>query len=714
MTRRRPIIWTLGCLLLLAQFSQPLSAATRGVPLSSARSRNRSAEVRFGTEASSIPAVPDATRDAVQQTIEHVYPALVQIHVVTTNPAGGRLNKFESGGSGAVIGEAGIVITNHHVAGNASRIVCRMYDGEEIEADLVGTDALTDISILRLRLEERADGAPPLAVAAFGDSDAVRVGDTVLAMGSPAALSQSVTKGIVSNTAMIQPEHFFPFTFRLEGEPIGTLVRWIGHDAAIQPGSSGGPLVNLCGEIIGINEIHLGLGGAIPSNLARSVAEQLVAGGRVRRTWTGIEPQPRLKDSNEEKGVLVGGVIEGSPAGLAGLRPGDVLTEFDGVAVDCRIREDLAPFNRLVLSTPIGREIEVKAVRNGRIQTFRFLTEAREKARGDVRELREWGITARDFTRMSALERRRGDAEGVLVDTIRAGGPCNMARPPLRPGDVIVRAGNRDIRSIGDLRSTTKPLVEASADRVPILVSFERKTLHLMTVVWIGEGEEEEEPRLSRKAWLPVATQVLTTDLADALGLAGRSGVRVTQVYPGRTAEEAGIEVGDVILAVDGDRIDATHPEHKEIFPAMIRQYRIGAEVLLDLYRKGTLIQVRAVLDAPPIPATELKRYRDEDFELSVRELTLDERITRRMGEDEAGVLVEEVLHAGWAALGQLASGDILLAIDDLPTPGPDAVEKILKAAVEERRQRLSFFVRRGIHTRYLELELAWGEEEVP
>src|SRR5439155_5747850 len=132
--------------------------------------------------------------------------------------------------------------------------------------------------------------AAPVPVAAFGDSDSLRVGDRVMAMGSPLALSQSVTLGIVSNKDLILPERFLG-SFELDGENVGSLVKWIGHDAQIFPGNSGGPLVNLKGEIVGINEIALGLSGAIPSSLAKSVVRDLEGCGECRRSWIGLEVQ---------------------------------------------------------------------------------------------------------------------------------------------------------------------------------------------------------------------------------------------------------------------------------------------------------------------------------------------------------------------------------------------------------------------------------------
>ena len=142
--------------------------------------------------------------EAIEKSIDRVFPALVRIFVLSDNPEAGRIEKMPSAGSGVVISKDGYIITNHHVAGRARHLVCRMYDGEEIEAKLVGTDALADIAIIKLDLSHRKNKSP-LAVAKFGDSDKVRVGDTVLAMGSPMAVSQSVTKGIVANTSLMIP-----------------------------------------------------------------------------------------------------------------------------------------------------------------------------------------------------------------------------------------------------------------------------------------------------------------------------------------------------------------------------------------------------------------------------------------------------------------------------------------------------------------------------
>src|SRR2546422_4288820 len=232
------------------------------------------------------PEIPANVRAVVEEAITRMRPALVRIHVVSTDYREGRELKMQAVGSGAIISKDGYLITNHHVAGHGARMVCTLWNREEIEAELVGTDPLTDISVLKLKPEKPREFIP----ANFGDSSKIAVGDSVLAMGSPMALSQSVTLGIISNVEMIMPRLFGTFgRMRLDGEDVGALVRWIGHDASIYGGNSGGPLVSLHGEIIGVNEIRFGLSGAIPGNLARSVAEELIAHGKIRRSWLGID-----------------------------------------------------------------------------------------------------------------------------------------------------------------------------------------------------------------------------------------------------------------------------------------------------------------------------------------------------------------------------------------------------------------------------------------
>ena len=321
------------------------------------------------------PSIPAAVRSQVESAIAKVKPALVRIRVVSTDYGEGREIKTQAVGSGAIITKDGYLITNHHVAGHATRMFCTLWNREVIEAELVGTDPLTDISILKLKPEKPMKFEP----VSFGDSSKLRVGDYVLAMGSPMALSQSVTLGIISNLEMTMPRFMGrDRRLRLDGEDVGGLVRWIGHDAAIYGGNSGGPLVNLRGEIVGINEISYGLGGAIPGNLARSVGEQIIDQGKVRRSWVGIDVQPLFKHDKGEQGVLIAGVVENSPADKAGFKAGDLLLRVGHRATNVRFEEQMPELMGLLAGLPIGQEATAVVRREGKDISLRLVPVERE------------------------------------------------------------------------------------------------------------------------------------------------------------------------------------------------------------------------------------------------------------------------------------------------------------------------------------------------
>jgi serine protease Do len=218
---------------------------------------------------------------------------------------------------------------------------------------------------------------------------------------------------------------------QLDGESVGGLVRWFAHDAAIYGGNSGGPLVNLKGEIIGVNEISFGLSGAIPGNLARAVAEELMRTGKVRRSWVGFDVQPLFKKGSADRGVVIGGVLPGSPAAAAGLKSGDILVELAGKPVQVQFDEQMPEFMKLTTTLPIGEEVTAVVLRDGQ----RHVLKLRAVERGEIfpkqQEFKPWGLTGRDLSFLAALEMKRPNTNGVLITSIRAGGPSGDAKPPL-------------------------------------------------------------------------------------------------------------------------------------------------------------------------------------------------------------------------------------------------------------------------------------------
>ncbi len=639
----------------------------------------------------------------VEVAIRRVYPALVRIHVVREEAEGGRLQKIQASGSGVIIRRDGYIISNHHVAGRARRLMCRLADGEEIEADLVGSDPLSDIAVIRLRLEQRR-GSGPVPVAEFGDSDALRVGTPVLAMGSPGGIAQSVTRGIVSNPALL-----LPGGLQLEGEDVGALVRWIAHDARIYPGNSGGPLVSLDGHIVGINEVGFaGLGGAIPGNLARSVADQIIRKGTVERSWIGVTLQPRPKSFAVDRGALIASVLPDSPAAEAGLQPGDLLLEFDGARVEGRMPEDMPVFNALVMATPLGKKVELTLLRNGVPERRSLVTRPRQPASVRDEEFREWGFTGRNLTLFSAIEALRDNCDGVWVTTVRPGGPAERAEPALRPGDVIVEAEGRPVRNIADLRALTRDRLAGRTEPVPVVVAFERGRGRYLTVVRVGLPRPPDPPERSRKPDFPALLQPVSHELAEALGLRGTNGIRIAYVFPGRAAERAGLRAGDILLRFDGERVRAPRPEDLNEFVQTVRQYPIGRTVPLEVWRDGMRLELSLTLEESADTADEPERYEDPFLDFTIRALTMTDRAMMKIPDAVRGVLVDRVAPASVPALADLRPGDLILSLDGSPTPDVPAARRALQALCAARPRFVLLMIRRGAYTRFIELEPDW------
>ena len=641
----------------------------------------------------------------INDKVNSVYHTIVRIEVVSEKGSNGRMLKSGSTGSGVIIDQSGLVVTNHHVAGKATRLSCRLHNGEEIGADLLGADALTDLAVLRLRLSERPPGSTPISFAEFGNSDEVKVGDICFAMGSPAGLSQSVTRGIISNLALISRQRG---SFRLDGENVGELVRWLGHDAVIFPGNSGGPLVNKKGLIIGINEVAIAsLGGAIPSNLVQQVAEELAENGHIERSWCGFECQPVLNE--HDKGILISGIIEGSLAMEAGLKPGDLITHFSGVPVDARIPEDIPPFNQLTSSIPAGRKIMIQGTREGKDIIWELTTKEREPAFHPEKEVRNWGMTLRDFTMMSSLESRRENLRGAQVHTVAPGGPSYSAKPNLLPGDVIVEANGFVIASVKDLVIASKKLTAGKKEPIPVLVRFERDLASYLTVIKIGPDPEENRPMEAWKPWLGVRTQVLTRDLAKALGLESNArGIRISQVFPDTPAHRAGVLAGDLLFRVDGQIIQANKPEDYEVFGNMIKQYKTDATISLTGKRADQDEHWTVTLDKRPTPSQELPEHEDEFLELTVREMSFSDRIFERLNENQNALFIENVEPAGWSSLAGLRQGDLLLTVNGNPVGTVDDFGREINASSKENAPHVIFFIKRGIHTLFIKIEPNW------
>lgn len=653
------------------------------------------------------PAAPAPAPAAADPMLAKVFPSIVRIEVIRLRPSDGRLTKQWTAGSGVIISAAGHVLTNCHVTEDGDYFRCYLFDGTHLDAKRIGEDALTDLAVLQLDLGQRAKGAAPLVVTAFGDSDKLTAGEVVFALGSPGFVAQSVTRGVVANPSMVLPEQSAG-RFFLRGENVGALVRWILHDAQIFGGNSGGPLVNAKGEIIGINEIGVfNLGGAIPGNLARSVAESIIRDGRVIRGWSGVTVQPRLEADGGGAGVIAGDVAKGSPAETAGLRPGDLILAVGGTAVESAEEKAVAHFNRLEAGHAPGTEVAFDLVRAGARQTVKVKLAPREPAQADDVEISGWGAVVRNLTPRVARDERLPDLQGVWIENIRPSGPSGQAEPVLRREDVLLSVDGQKVANVAELRALTERLLKDAPKGVrPVLASVRRDGAVISSAVELRAVDSRNTTPQVRKAWLGASSQPLTPKLAARLGLKAEGGARLTRIYPGTKAEAAGLQVGDVILALDGTEVAARRAEDTDVLARQIRQYKNGATVTFSLWREGNKLDVPVVLEEQPVPPAELPWHNDYQLEFSVREIAFDDRVRLQLPPAAAGVLVESSAPAGWASLAGLRADDLIETADGVAVQALADLKRSRDAAAAAGKDWWVLLVRRRGQTLFVEINL--------
>jgi serine protease Do len=359
--------------------------------------------------------------------------------------------KQRSLGSGFIINPQGLIVTNNHVVEGADKIRVRLAGGKEYHGTVKGRDPKTDLAIVQIT-------NPPsdLPYLTLGDSDAVRVGDWVLAVGNPFGLGNTVTQGIIS----------------AKGRVIGAgpYDNFLQTDAAINPGNSGGPLLNLKGEVVGINTAIVasgqGIGFAIPSNLAKSIIPQLEQKGKVVRGMLGVQVQvvtPELAKSfalAEPKGALVAEVNPGSPAEKAGIHRGDIIIEFNGQPI-----KEMNELPRLVAATAPGTKATVKVLRGGKEKSLNVtVTELKEERQARTPQVEEeespLGLAVADLDQ--DLVRRFGLKEKSGVVVIQVEGGSAAAEAGLRPGDLILEIGGTRVTNAKAYRAALAKLPKGS------------------------------------------------------------------------------------------------------------------------------------------------------------------------------------------------------------------------------------------------------------
>ena len=369
-------------------------------------------------------------------------------------------------GSGFIISDDGIVITNNHVIQGAEDVFVRVNGDQEFKAKILGADPGMDLAVLKIESDEK------FVPVKFGDSDKSRIGDWVIAIGNPFGLGGTVTAGIISA--------------RNRSIGLSRYEDFIQTDASINQGNSGGPLFNMNGDVIGINTAILGqsgsigIGFAIPSNSADRVIKQLIEFGETKRGWLGVRIQTVTKEIAEvekldkPRGALVASVADGSPSDKGGIKAGDIILEFDGKPI-----KEMVELPKIVAQTDVGKKVVVKVWRNkreitkniilGRLETsedFKDQTIITEKPK-EV-EIEGLKITVRLLDRKDIEDRKLSkDVKGVVITKIAQDSPINY----LEIGNIIVEAQKKKINTIGDLENIVK-MAKRSSEKTLLIAIY--------------------------------------------------------------------------------------------------------------------------------------------------------------------------------------------------------------------------------------------------
>lgn len=366
--------------------------------------------------------------------------------------------KVQGAGSGVIISADGYILTNSHVVEGAKEVIVTLADKQEYRAQIVGRDPKTDLAVLKV--EPKA----PVPAATMGDSDQLQVGDWVLAIGNPFGLSHTVTSGIVS----------------AKGRVIGAgpYDNFIQTDASINPGNSGGPLYNMKGEVVGINTAIIpqgqGIGFAIPIDTAKPLIPQLVAKGEVTRGYLGVNIQsitPELAKAlnlKEDRGVLVAGVTERSPAERAGIRRGDVIVSYNKKEIS-----EARDLSAMVAQTQVGQETPVAVLRDGTkhdltVKIGKLPSEKTEEEQAGQPATGRWGLMLQDLTPQMANRLGVRDGQGVAVVGVQDETPA--AKAGIQEGDIILEVNRHAVHSVEEAKET----IAKSDKQDPLLLLVQR------------------------------------------------------------------------------------------------------------------------------------------------------------------------------------------------------------------------------------------------
>ena len=422
-------------------------------------------------------------REVVKQAKDKVFPAVVFIKCLRESHESGKKNTEEVAGSGVIISPTGELLTNWHVVDKAVEIRCLLFDGRAMDGRLVGSDKDTDLALIQLQLPK---DNPPLPYARLGNSDQLKEGDFVMAMGAPWGLARSVSIGIVSCTRRYLPQH-------------SEYSLWLQTDASISPGNSGGPLVDTAGEVIGINTRGIMFGGevgfSIPSRTVSEVVSQIRQHGRMNWSWTGLQLQP-LRDFERNiyfdatEGVIVGETDPESPARRAGIQARDRIVKINDKSVTGLTEESLPAIRNALGLLPKHQPANIELVRDGNVLVLPVTPREKGKVEGEELDCPRWDFTVKTINQFDNPDLYFNRQKGVFIYGVKYPGNANTAG--LQQQDILLKIDGTEVTTLEEVKALHKNAVDHVADKHRIVVTILRNGLQRQVVLDFSRDYEKE------------------------------------------------------------------------------------------------------------------------------------------------------------------------------------------------------------------------------
>jgi S1-C subfamily serine protease len=659
------------------------------------------------SNAQTIERSADAQR--ISKARDAVLPVVVSILTVRQDYQQGEPSLSVSSGSGTVISAQGHIATNAHVTQNGKSFRVVFSDGHELPAKLIGTDTASDLAVLQ--------AIPPapetFAFAKFAENlDDLTPGDTVLAMGAPWGLSNSMSAGVVNNprrllVSLFDDEADYEDRLGID-EPTGRYYAWIQHDAAIAPGNSGGPLVDLNGRIVGVNTRGMIVGGdlafAIPGPDAGGVVQRLIAHGEIKRVALGFRLRS-LKGTRFTSGVLINAIERRSQADKAGLQAGDLIVSLNGDSVTALQPIDVPALQRRIAELPIGSQIVLKIARNDKNIDVKLKADAQPNARGDDFASSAFGLSVTELTQPMGRRRQLDDDAGLLITGVRPGGAAAIARPKLQTGDIIRKIDSQSISQINQLAAIVVP---ANSEKY-YLFEIERDDEKMIALI---KPESNDKVRIPLpelpQSWSGVEVQAVSSSLAKDMKLAS-AGYRITRLYPDSPLAKAGARVGDLLIGLQGQKLKPANDSASEPFHQAVRDVIPETEVQFEAIRNTAPMTFKLSFLPSPVSSAGLKTLNLSKLRVEIRELGFYDRVNEHLPVSQTGVILDGVESGGPAGLAHLQRSDIIVRVGKNNIDNVESLRKAVDSALAVKSNALiPIIVIRGSENRVLYLDPYW------